>query len=821
MALPQELLAHLDEKQEQPLESHLLGTAERAGCYADALGLRTAGRLLGLMHDLGKATEEFQSYLSSFAADAGVEPQVELRGKIDHSTAGALCLFENIPESRRENSPAGIVARLLALCLASHHSGLIDCLKPDGQDGLRERLEATAKREARLNESWSKVSPRLRQQAEILMRDSALLHEFAPSINRLKNAHGDKSVQFGLLVRFLFSCLIDADRTDTADFGQSAAARARANGAYESWEELLFRLEVALGQMERGGEVNRIRAEVSAQCFQAADRERGIYTLTVPTGGGKTLSALRYAIEHARRHNMERIIVVSPYISIVEQNADAARKVLEPEGTQKASVVLEHHSNLVEESLDESSSEAQFRRRVLAENWDARVVFTTSAQVLEALFGKGTRCVRRLHAMARAVVVFDEAQTLPLRLTHLFNNACNFLVSHCQASLLFCTATPPLLDKVDERKGAAHLGHPPELIPDVGGLFARLRRYEVFDHTNQSGGWSLEQAGDLIVEEASKYGSCLAVVNTKQHAHEVFESARRRSGDATVVHLSTAMCPAHRLEKLNLLKSLLPQATPERPVICVSTQLIEAGVDIDFAVVVRDLAGLDSVAQAAGRCNRHGARREGGRVHVIALELPRRALDEIHKGREVARELLGMWRRDHAGEPFPLDDPEQMRRYYEIAFFRRRDEMSFDVAEKKAGRDTTLLEMLGANGAAAEEARRGGWQQTRTMLLQSFCTAAEAFELIPETQGVIVPYGEEGESIVAELSAAFELEWRLLRRAQHFSISLYPERFNRLREAEALYEAQKDSGVYCLRPQYYDKDFGLREEAGQMEALYG
>lgn len=212
-------------------------------------------------------------------------------------------------------------------------------------------------------------------------------------------------------------------------------------------------------------------------------RAPGIYTLTVPTGGGKTLTALRYALEHARIHGLTRVIFVSPYISIVDQNAAVARGVLEQEQDPYASIVLEHHSNLARES--ELPSPAQWRRRVLAESWDAPIVFTTSAQVLDALFGQGTRPVRRLHAMAEAVLLFDEVQTLPIKVVHLFNNAINFLASHCKSSILLCTATQPLLSEVDQKKGTAWLGNPPEIVDNVQALFESLRRYEVFDHTDK------------------------------------------------------------------------------------------------------------------------------------------------------------------------------------------------------------------------------------------------------------------------------------------------------------------------------------------------
>ena len=816
-------LAHLGKTGNQLLSEHLSGVAGQCSKLAKKLGLEKAGELIGLLHDLGKATKTFQDYLLSFASD-GVARD-DLRGKIDHSTAGARCLLANIHGAQQEESLQGIVARFLAICIASHHSGLIDCLEPDGSDRLTRRLEKQDN-STRLSEAWTNLDPSAKSRAEALMRDPGLVAEVRNTIaslaTSLDKGEGDKDVQVGLLLRLLFSCLIDADRTNTANFESPAAAAHRQDHAYEAWNTLIERLDRKLSQMDREGTVNAIRRRISDECFRAADRPGGIYTLTVPTGGGKTLSALRFALKHARRHALDRIIFVSPYISIVDQNAAVARSILEPEGVPYASVVLEHHSNIQDDPNDEVGRPDLWRRRVLAENWDAPVVFTTSVQVLEALFGSGTRAVRRLHAMARAVIVFDEVQTLPIKMVHLFNNAINLLASHCGSTVVLCTATQPLLETVCKAKGAARLGNPPGLVSNPQQLFEQLRRYEVFDHTDRPGGWQIAQVAELALTEARNHGSCLAIMNTKKDARELFQILGEQTGaNAMVVHLSTGMCPAHRVEKLEELCTKLPNATGAQPVICVSTQLIEAGVDIDFACVIRDLAGLDSITQAAGRCNRHGARSTLGRVHIVELPEPPAQLDEIRQGRTVARELLGQWRRANPGRQFPLDDPQQMTEYYNRTFYRRRDEMSYSVGPAEVGRRTSLLELLGANGQAKNDARKPSQTLRRSLLLQSFQTANNAFALIANTEGIVVPYSDEGRGIVSQLGASFDLEseWRLLRKAQRFTLSIYASQFTKLASKDAVYEVRPGSGVYCLRPEFYDSAFGLREQAGPLEDL--
>lgn len=816
-------LAHLGKTGNQLLSEHLSGVAGRCSELAKKLGLEKAGELIGLLHDLGKATNEFQNYLLSFAS-AG-EARDDLRGKIDHSTAGAQCLLATIRGAQQEDSLQGVVARFLAICIVSHHSGLIDCLEPDGDDRLTQRL-AKPDNSTRFVEAWTNLAPSVKSHAEALMQDPSLVAEVRNTIaglaTSLDKGEGDKDVQVGLLLRLLFSCLIDADRTNTANFEKPAAAVHRQEQAYETWEKLLERLDRSLSQMNMDGTVNGIRRRISDECFRAADRPGGIYTLTVPTGGGKTLSALRFALEHARRRALDRIIFVSPYISIVDQNAAVARSILEPDGVPYASVVLEHHSNVQDDLNDKVGRPDLWRRRVLAENWDSPIVFTTSVQVLEAFFGAGTRAVRRLHAMARAVIIFDEVQTLPIKMVHLFNNAINLLASRCGSTVVLCTATQPLLETVCKAKGAARLGDPPGLVSNPKQLFEQLKRYEISDHTDRPGGWQIAQVAELALTEAQKHGSCLTIVNTKKDAREIFQTLREQAGaNALVVHLSTGMCPAHRVEKLKQLCAQLPNATGNRPVMCVSTQLIEAGVDIDFACVIRDLAGLDSVTQAAGRCNRHGVRATPGRVHIVELPEPPAQLDEIRQSRAITRELLGQWRRAHPGRPFPLDDPQQMTEYYSRAFYRHRDEMSYRVGPSGIGRRTSLLELLGANEQARNDAVNSGQGLHRSLLLQSFQTANNAFALITNTQGIVVPYGDEGQGIVNQLAASFDLEseWQLLREAQRFTLSIYASQFKKLANKGAVYETQPSSGVYCLRSEFYDSAFGLREQAGPLEDL--
>lgn len=481
------------------------------------------------------------------------------------------------------------------------------------------------------------------------------------------------------------------------------------------------------------------------------------------------------------------------------------------------SVVLEHHSNLTPE-------QQSWRSKMLAESWDAPVVYTTMVQLLETLFGAGTRGARRMHQLARSVLVFDEVQTLPINCIHLFNNAITFLADHCQTSVLLCTATQPLLDKVDANKGAIRLKPDSELMPDVQNLFDKLKRVEVVN-LRKPGGWSQAEVIGLAFEQVDKAGSCLTIVNTKKAAQDLYRLCEVRP-DFAAFHLSTSMCPAHRKQKLKQVMERLG-AAPPLPTLCISTQLIEAGVDVDFGAVIRYAAGLDSIAQAAGRCNRNG-KRATGQVYVVN---PRpedenlARLPDIEKGREIGLSVLS----DYQAQPekFGLNPigPESMRHYYQRYFFDRAREMSYAISRKELGRDDTLLNLLSLNDIAVADYKQVHKKAPPLNLRQSFMTAAKAFRAIDTpTRGVIVPFGDEGKELINDLCAAYmpDNEFDLLRQAQQFSVNVFPKLFNELMSERLICEVSADTGIYYLADgRYYSDEFGLSDTpTGFMEDLY-
>jgi CRISPR-associated endonuclease/helicase Cas3 len=824
-----EYIAHVRENGDrQWLRDHLWGVGDKASANAAKIGLGTQGELIGLLHDLGKYSAAFQAYLGSATGILNQDEDEEfvdadrLRGKIDHSTAGAQLVWRELAK----HGPVGqIIGQMLALCIASHHSGLIDCLSSDrqslGEDVFTRRMQKADER-SHFEEAWSKVDSSIGERAESLLASSGTVTGLQACLGRIVLAVPDKTdkgfvaqQQIGLLVRFLFSCLIDADRLDTAIFEKPKANRHRPQGEYADWSILIDRLEKHLAGLKLREPIDRLRQDISQHCLAGATRERGSFTLSVPTGGGKTLASLRFALHHAALYRMDRIIYVIPFTSIIDQNAEVVRAILEPKGdaAEQGRIVLEHHSNLTPEVQG-------WRDKILTENWDAPVIYTTMVQFLETLFGAGTRGARRMHQLANAVLIFDEVQSLPVNCVHLFNNAINFLVDHCGSTVVLCTATQPLLDKVDARQGAIRLGPNSELMPDVSGLFADLKRVDVINR-HKPGGWSQEEIATLAREEMRDAGSCLIIVNTKKAAQAVYLLCQENSS-VPVFHLSTSLCPVHRKAILREVRESLER---REPILCISTQLIEAGVDVDFGAVIRYAAGLDSIAQAAGRCNRNG-RNTTGRVHVVNPCDQDENLDkliDIRIGRDKTARILNDYEESPVRFNCNLIGPEAMAWYYENYFFARKGDMSYPVSAATLGHDDNLLNLLSSNLlASAAYAQRNG-QMPKLYLRQSFKAAAQAFKAIDApTQGVIVPFCESGRQLVNDLCAAFEVEkqYELLRRAQQFTVNVFPNDLKKLQEAGAVHPVQEGTQILHLDPRYYSFEFGLvTEPIGPMETL--
>lgn len=792
--------------------------SEIASSFARKIGAENAGRLLGLLHDFGKYSQEFQSYIKSAIGEINPDEDdyVDAKGlkdKIDHSTAGAQLIWQRL--NRFGVAGQGeLCGQILALCVASHHSGLIDCFSMDDRPVFSERMKK-ADEKVHFNECQREADQEILDAIEKLA-NVELVKELFGQLRQFVDFEKLSTCDYfnlGFFTRFLFSCLIDADRLNSAEFEDPARLEERLkNAAPIPWRIAIERLESHLASLVPRNYVDELRREISDNCKNNADKAQGIYTLTVPTGGGKTYASLRYALHHAKHHSLERIIYVIPYTSIIEQNAKVIREVVEKEGDVR-SWVLEQHSNLEPE-------QQTWQSKLVSENWDAPIVLTTMVQLLEALFSGGTKGVRRLHQLANSVLIFDEIQTLPVNCVHLFCNAMNFLSQRCNTTAVLCTATQPLLnDLKSPDKGQLTIPQENELAGDFDRHFIELRRVEVLNKI-KSGGWNAQEISDLAVAQFRERRSCLVIVNTKVWAQELFQRCAEQVDKSHLFHLSTNQCPDHRKRLLEEIRTRLDK---ELPVLCISTQLIEAGVDVDFASVIRFLAGLDSIAQAAGRCNRNGKLKDAkgnlikGQVFVVNPDKESTGmLKDIEIGKDKAERVLSEKHED-------MLSPVAIKQYFRYYFFDRAGDMSYPVVGSNYYRNDNILNLLSARSES------NGYFTDRDgkipLLRQAFMEAGRQFKAIDApTQAVIVQYGK-GRELVAELcSVAKEFDahryYQLLRQAQKFSVNVFPNVWGKLKEQNAVHEIQPGHGVYFLDEEYYNENFGLgTEPVGTMSAL--
>jgi CRISPR-associated endonuclease/helicase Cas3 len=539
----------------QPLSEHAQAVGELAAAYGKPLGLGNIARLAGLLHDLGKYTEAFQLRLTGASI------------RVDHSTAGAA-LVRSIGIDR-------YVADLLGYVIAGHHAGLPDRL--GGAGSLEERLRDFDA--STLDSAW---------QREITLDAQGL----APKLDFTDKAK--LPFQFGFLGRMIFSCLVDADYRDTEAFYHAVEGR----NVQRDWPQLQSILPALIPALERhlaalgGGEnpINALRRDILEHVRARAADPKGLFTLTVPTGGGKTLASLAFALDHARQHGLGRVIYAIPFTSIIDQTAAVFRQVL------GADHVLEHHSAIEEQDFVERRGRDKLR--LAMEDWAAPVVVTTNVQLFESLFAARPGSARKLHNIANSVIILDEAQTLPRSLLAPCVRVIDELAHNYGCTIVLCTATQPALDQrnfpKDHPMGLPLAGR--ELAPDPPRLAAALRRTTI----RQTGAMDNSQLVDAL--GANPQG--LIIVNSRKHALELFRAAGE-AGLEGLVHLTTRQYPAHRREILAAIKERLREKQPCR---VIATSLVEAGVDVDFPLVWRAEAGLDQIAQTAGRCNREGRR---------------------------------------------------------------------------------------------------------------------------------------------------------------------------------------------------------------------
>jgi len=701
----------------QGLEEHAAQVAARAAGFANTFASGEWAKLAGLLHDFGKARKSFQDYLkrSNGLLDTDYDAS-------DHSHSGAGAVWAKA---------ALKIWPPIAYCVAGHHAGLPDWvggITPGGS--LANRLE---------QEKGIVLEPPVAAwlQGQEVVWKSFRLHPPWPFKN-------DNLSDISFWIRMLYSCLTDADYLDTEAFMDAGrtAVRAQYPTLASLTERFFFKLneKQELAKTEKDTEVNRIRAEIRVACEEAANSPPGLFSLTVPTGGGKTLSGAAFALRHALAHGRERIIYVIPYTSIIEQTADVLR------GFFGQKNVVEHHSNFDPDKETQQS-------RLAAENWDAPIIVTTNVQFFESLYAhKPGRC-RKLHNIVDSVVILDEAQLLPPRLLLPCIEAIRQLTAHYGVSFVLSTATQPALPGLDNIR---------EIIPQGMDLYRRLKRTEIVIPENRQ----IRRSWEDIAEELRDYEQVLCIVNTRQDCRELHVLM-----PAGTIHLSATMCGEHRSWVIAEIKRRLDAGETCR---VISTQLVEAGVDIDFPVVYRAFAGLPSIAQAAGRCNREGLADKLGQAIVF---MPPKAapIGDLRKAEDALTNLL-------ATDGFDVESPASYPKFFE----------HFYGAQNDLG--SVFADWL------TKDARNFQFQ---------FREAAAAFRMIDDKASatVVVRYGGNAALIRSLLAVGPKRD--IMRYLQRYTVSIPCHTLTRLRDKGFVEEPHPGIYVQADMASLYSETFGL------------
>lgn len=538
----------------QPLSEHLHNVANLAAHYASSFGAGDIAYYCGLLHDLGKYSEKFDKRIRGW------------NGHVNHSTAGAKIAISNW----------GILGKLMAYCIAGHHGGLMN---GNGTGKKRSTLEQRLKETIEpLDEIWK---------SEIKIQKNISL----PSLKLNSIADG---FTYAFFIRMLYSCLVDADYLDTEKFYNQAEGIKSVRGdtpsltsLQEQFNQYILRLRANVENSQLP--INELRNEIFSHALEIAKEEPGLFSLTVPTGGGKTLTSMGFALEHAKKYHKTRIIYVIPYTSIIEQNAEVFRQAF---GALGKEAVLEHHSAFDVSKFIEKESKDKLRKD--SENWDRPIVVTTAVQFFESLFADNSSQCRKLHNIANSVIILDEAQMIPLHLLRPIMAAIEELVNNYQCGVVLCTATQPAIQK--EHGFYQGFSNVREIAPNPSSLFEKLERVSIKYIPEK-------QNDDALTQALQENEQILIILNNRKHAKNLYDSLQTPE-DCFV--LTTLMCAKHRSKTLAIIKDRLNQGLPCR---VISTSLIEAGVDVDFPLVMREESGLDSIAQSAGRCNREGKRK--------------------------------------------------------------------------------------------------------------------------------------------------------------------------------------------------------------------
>ena len=800
MVFPAHITQIDGDKKIQTVKQHCFKTAGYAKESLESLGLGHTAYLAGMLHDFGKAVLKYKQYVEAIYDGKKVK-----RGSVNHTFASVIYLFQKYGDDKNEKKR--ITCEIISYAAGSHH-GLFDALGPDGESGFSYRVNKN-KNDICYDEACKNYFETCISEEEIEGLFQKATEEVSEFIERIKNcinperreerADANENLFFltGLMQRFVLSAVINGDRRDTAEF--FAGKEIENIDADEFlWKRQLDFLEKT-ACFTANTAVNKARAYISDVCAGFVADNGGVYKITVPTGAGKTISMLRFALVQAKRHKKKRIIFIIPLLSILDQNSEVIRKYIESK-----EIIFEHHSNVVK---TEEDGEELDRYELLSETWDSPIVISTMVQFLNSLFSSKTSSVRRMQSLSESVIVIDEAQSVPKKLTYMFNMAMNFLAYCANATIVLSSATQPAFDSVKKK---IKFSENADIVPYNRELWNVFERTQIICHNAEYE--NEEELAVYAAEVSKKENSLLVICNTKRNAAKLYDIIRGITS-AEVFHLSTAMCMAHRTAVLHEVFEML---NSEKRVICVSTQLVEAGVDFSFKRVIRMEAGLDNAAQAAGRCNRHGESTKKGTVEIVKLKNENISmLREIEISQDCFRRFLADFEEGREAYENILS-PQSVNRYFELLFCELKSLLAYP--QKVDITDTSIFNMLAQNNDF-------GSKNKNYCINQAFKTAGMYFKVFDEdTYDVIVPYDDISRNLLSEISGCDSFDFnklkKLVEKAKPYTVHMYGYQKENLESSGMIYW-DKGKRIMMLNDNdnVYSADKGLSDDVANFNLI--
>lgn len=792
------MIAHVSDEglqREQTVEEHTYGVYRLSEYKANGMGFSNIAKLCAIYHDIGKEKQQFQNYIK-----ANDDCKKKLKGKIEHSSSGAKYIYE-LYHAEHAEIEMKVLAELASYAVAAHH-GVFDNINSEGKTYWKERLNKAqdyqevcrnAEKDILKHYDRNQIENKAKKEMEIFLKKFVELSQD----NR-------KEFRFYLACfqRMILSVLIDSDWEDTAYFMMNMPVEKRSLTCKEIFEKandncisyiekMKYKFKIC-EKSESENNIYKVRNEIQKQCLTFAKNNAGIYCLSVPTGGGKTLSSLVYAIAYAKEHpETQRIFYVAPYISIIEQNVNVIK-----EAVGNIDWVLEHHSNVV---VREDRKQEDITKLWLDINWEEPFVCTTFVQFMNALFSDKKQAIRRMNKLANSVIIIDEVQAIPIQCIYTLNCMLNFLNNICKANIVLCTATQPQLAN-PRLEYKLHYSNSMNIIGDYENKFRQFDRVDVLI-MDENKSVSLDRLAEHVMKEIAKFYSILIVLNTKSAVKKLYEIIQTLSiKNIKLYYLTTNLCAEHRSQVINDIKMICQEK--KHKCIVVSTNLIEAGVDISFECVYRSIAGLDSISQTAGRCNRNGELKRGI-LYLVNLEGENKgkmknllsaidATNRVLHSKNIEENILF---------------PTSIEKFYNFYYFpqEQREKMKFPVKKY----DTNIFDLLTNGYCVQDEDNYDHFNNA------AYKTVGREYQLIEKNNvGIIVPY-KEGNDIIFDLQKAENYQdiKKLIKCSQRYTVDIPNYKLTQYLEKGIVYPCSNVlKGIYAASLGRYDSKVGFTDE---------